>query len=1121
MRSAYLRQVERIAPPRLLDRGPELGELAAFCLQEDRGPYVWWRAGPWAGKSALLSSFVLRPPEPVRAGRVRLISFFITARLADNRDAFVTVLTEQLCALTGQELPTVVGAVQRESIMLELLTQAAEQCRADGGRLVLVVDGSDEDRGVTTGRDAQSIAGLLPREPPAGMRVIVAGRANPPIPDDVRDWHPLRDPGIVRLLGASPHARDLQRLSESELLRLLRGSPLEQDVLGLITAARGGLTGPDLRELTGSDLAEIVTVLHTATGRTFGRQDGYLLGHEELQRTAEQYLEPRMPGYRDRLHTWADTYRDRGWPADTPDYLLRAYFRVLRASDDQRRAAELATDPDRHHRLLDATGGDTVALGEIRAAHQLCLGRPEPDLEAMACLGIDLERIEQRNTNIPAGLPAVWALLGQPVRAEALARSLTDSRASEAALSAVAEVLATAGLYERAEMITESISDPAGRTAAQTAIVAGLVRDGAAGRAAEIAAGVADPAAREQVRAAIAEATALAGDPDGAETAARGLTDRHAAEPVWIAIAGVVAASGDLRRAERIVASPADPRRQALALARIAVTIAARGVRHRAARMIRQAEAAVDRHPDRLHRARLRAELVRAMTTTGSGERAGDLLPDAERIAGTITEPYWRVQALATVAVAMHAGDASARAGEILAGLERAGLEWAGKEGRERAGREPEALLVIAEAAAAIGDRDRAARLARELPEPRDQAGALTAVARALAGAGRPDAAEDLLREAERIARRIDDPAARATSDVEVARALVTLGQVERAERLGSRVSLLAVPEPLMPIVRSVAAAGHGVQAARIANGIVDPELRAEAQVGAVRALIAAGEPGQARQVAARIGRAARRAEAYLAIAVRLALAGEHDQVDRILGGIGNFVLRGEALAALARTEAAAGDRARAEAHLGEAVRILGRVLDPYRRGLLLSAVVQAVIATGDHRRAERMAGEATDPLTRDLAWAGVATGLAAAGECDRAERLLANISPHTLAPEAVAAAMATVGAYPQAERVARGISDPLGRPAALTAIARAMAAAGLIEPAQRIALGLPDPGDRVRALIEIGRAAGRAGAATPLAHAFAIGKWYQPLGAVAELWPELALRIIERYERDRCLMER
>lgn len=65
--------------------------------------------------------------------------------------------------------------------MLAKLDEAVATCREDGERLVLVVDGLDEDRG--TG--GHSVAALLPACPAAGMRVIVAIRPNQPLPPDV------------------------------------------------------------------------------------------------------------------------------------------------------------------------------------------------------------------------------------------------------------------------------------------------------------------------------------------------------------------------------------------------------------------------------------------------------------------------------------------------------------------------------------------------------------------------------------------------------------------------------------------------------------------------------------------------------------------------------------------------------------------------------------------------------------------------------------------------------------------------------------------------------------------------------------------------------------------------
>jgi len=62
--------------------------------------------------------------------------------------------------------------------------------------------------------------------------------------------------------------------------------------------------------------------------------------------------ELRDRGYRDRIHTWAATYRNpyqgrAAWPADTPEYLLTGYPRMLAVNGDTDRLATLATDPAR------------------------------------------------------------------------------------------------------------------------------------------------------------------------------------------------------------------------------------------------------------------------------------------------------------------------------------------------------------------------------------------------------------------------------------------------------------------------------------------------------------------------------------------------------------------------------------------------------------------------------------------------------------------------------------------------------------------------------------------------------------------------------------------------------
>lgn len=206
--SGYLLQVERMAAADFRGREAELSALAAFGT-EARPPggsgkdYWRWLAPAWAGKSALLAEFVLHPP----AG-IDVVAFFITSRMAGQNDAaaFCEVVQRQLYALLREEEPLSTPHTRDEQLRLAL-DRAAERSAAAGRRLVLVVDGLDEDHGVTAGPDCHSIAALLPRTPPHGMRIIVAGRPHPPVPDDVPGDHPLWTTEIDHWLEPSPTPR--------------------------------------------------------------------------------------------------------------------------------------------------------------------------------------------------------------------------------------------------------------------------------------------------------------------------------------------------------------------------------------------------------------------------------------------------------------------------------------------------------------------------------------------------------------------------------------------------------------------------------------------------------------------------------------------------------------------------------------------------------------------------------------------------------------------------------------------------------------------------------------------------------------------------------------------------
>jgi hypothetical protein len=158
----------------------------------------------------------------------------VTARFASqsNRAAFLATVVKQLAALL--RLPQQrLDEATADRLFGHLLVQAEVRCRELDERLVLLVDGLDEDRGATA--DGHSIAAVLPDAPVGQLRVVVAGHPNPPIPRDVPDNHPLRREAIVRPLATSESAAAKRRHMERELDVLLESSGLEHDLLGRMT----------------------------------------------------------------------------------------------------------------------------------------------------------------------------------------------------------------------------------------------------------------------------------------------------------------------------------------------------------------------------------------------------------------------------------------------------------------------------------------------------------------------------------------------------------------------------------------------------------------------------------------------------------------------------------------------------------------------------------------------------------------------------------------------------------------------------------------------------------------------------------------------------------------------
>ncbi|MFI8281301.1 hypothetical protein ACIGBH_41965 [Streptomyces sp. NPDC085929] len=479
--SGYLHQVRRLATFQFQGRVAELEEMAAFCTapaadeyhDDDpnapggAGLYWRWLAPMWAGKTALLAHFVLHPP----AG-VDVVCFFITGRLAgqSDRTAFCEVLRRQLCELLGEAEPAVTEHTRDEQLLL-LLDRAAGACAERGRRLVLVVDGLDEDKGVTPGPGGHSIAALLPARPPHGARVLVAGRPHPPVPRDVPPGHPLRDHRIDHSLTVFEDAAVIRAEAEDCLLAAVESGVLGAQLVGLIAAAGGGLSAADLARLVQPETTTLLVQreLNSVGGRAFNTRDAhwdpeifpevYLFSHEELHRTALELITISQLGdYRVRLGAWSQHYRDQGWPRETPEYLLRGYPRLLREIGDARQLANLAADPQRHDLLRKVSGSDLDALDGISAAFTLLLDQagPEgPDVARAVLLALRRDALRESTIMYPLPLITMWGLLGQMDRAARLARSFARPETGAIAMTQLAYLARSLNQTEKAWEFTQ------------------------------------------------------------------------------------------------------------------------------------------------------------------------------------------------------------------------------------------------------------------------------------------------------------------------------------------------------------------------------------------------------------------------------------------------------------------------------------------------------------------------------------------------------------------------------------------------------------------------------------------------------------------------------------------
>ncbi|KUN29231.1 hypothetical protein AQJ23_00075 [Streptomyces antibioticus] len=454
----------------LSERSSERAAMNRF-IHESRSAtpsYLCWQADTPVGKTTLLADYVLRPPR-----YTDVLNFFISPTHGNTRADFETEMALQLTLLLQLSESSAPSSIRGPRQWRRLFAAAAAKSVAHGRKLLLVVDGLDDDVAWsgTAGGDAAppsrnrgnrrsadgSIAALLPLAPPPGMRVIASFRRWGHGPHDLPRSHPLQRP---------EHRRTLQPIAGLRPLpRTAPGPPLKgthDTVARLLAVAGGGLHATDLAELTGRPLEQITSVLQGPQGRTIMIDDAvfetYRLQHPDQEAAVRCRMEETaLARHTQQLLDWCERWRTSGWPEQTPLYPLVHQLRLL--ADTAQRAAYVLDWP-RLERLA-TTAGPAAALAQLDT-FALEISTEEPSsgsLNVLVPLACARATLCGKAQEVPRGAAGLLVRLGQAQRARSLARSAPTAQMRAIHLADVAVEMARGGQTATSVAVAHEAAD--------------------------------------------------------------------------------------------------------------------------------------------------------------------------------------------------------------------------------------------------------------------------------------------------------------------------------------------------------------------------------------------------------------------------------------------------------------------------------------------------------------------------------------------------------------------------------------------------------------------------------------------------------------------------------------
>ena len=394
----HMEVVRDLAPDPLEDRERELAELETFV----RGSQDTWyamEAGMISGKTALMSSFALNPPDGVH-----IVSFFIRRMGGDGNDwkSFSFVAGAQLAEILGDEYTERVSEpASQNTEFRQLLRRAATACQSDKNPrpLVLVIDGVDEDSYYERPDEAaaKSILSLLPRHLPEGVKLVTASRPNPRMPEDIV----CNSSRTIASLKPSPIAQE--KINQKDIETFFK-SDLAVDIGAFLAACGGSLTIDELRQLIARHRhlenvpsRDVKACVDHSPGRMlmrvnvgFGNQEipSYILGHDAVLRAVLREISPdgfgkddeskaetwwasargrALKPYRRVIRAWVEKRAADGWNSTTPNYMLsEPCFDMMTDVDVEKKPAiDLVFDPNRYHEVWRRFGRRSHVLRTI------------------------------------------------------------------------------------------------------------------------------------------------------------------------------------------------------------------------------------------------------------------------------------------------------------------------------------------------------------------------------------------------------------------------------------------------------------------------------------------------------------------------------------------------------------------------------------------------------------------------------------------------------------------------------------------------------------------------------------------------------------------------------------